>query len=190
MLSDSHCHIDFEVFDQDRTQILQNCLNKNIHKIIVPSVKSANWDKTISLCLKLSLELSLELNLELSLERNSQLLSPALGLHPFFLMEHCQSDIDLLKSYCEQGRVSIIGEIGLDYYKHPQQQRLDRDLQLFYFQEQLKLAQRYSLPVLIHARKSHHEIIQIIKKYSTALKPIKGIIHAFNGSMEQAKEYI
>jgi TatD DNase family protein len=181
MLSDSHCHVDFEVFDKDRNQILQNCLNKNIHRIIVPSIKSSNWDKTVSLCSELNSELNSKFTIH-----NSKLLYPALGLHPYFLSDHCENDIALLKSYCDQGKVSIIGEIGLDYYL----KNLDRGNQLFYFQEQLKIAKKYSLTVLIHARKSHHEIIQNIKKFSTIHYPIKGIIHAFNGSMEQAKEYI
>ena len=62
----------------------------------------------------------------------------------------------------------------------------DRDRQRYYFSEQLQIAKQHQLPVLIHARKSHHEVIQQLK----AVQPLKGIIHAYSGSYEQAREYL
>jgi len=88
----------------------------------------------------------------------------------------------LLESYCKKKELSAIGEIGLDYFV----KQLDKSQQLFYFEQQLHLANKYSLPVIIHARKSHQDILQLLKKYV----PTKGIIHAFNGSEVQAKQYI
>jgi len=174
MLTDTHCHIDFDIFNKDRNNILRNCLSANIHRLIVPSVKSNSWANTLKIC------------------DESSMLTPALGLHPFFLSEHKKTDLVLLEDYCKKDKLSAIGEIGLDYLiiKKESIEYKDRDskksLQLFFFEEQLLLAKRYNLPVLIHARKSHQDIIQLLKKH----KPLKGIIHAFNGSEEQAKQYI
>ncbi|MFK5983981.1 MAG: TatD family hydrolase [Pseudomonadota bacterium] len=168
MFTDTHCHIDFEVFEKDRKQILQNCLKKNIQRIIVPSVRAVVWEKTLEVCRAKS--------------DSTPVMLPALGLHPFFLAEHSEKDINLLEEYAKKTPLKAIGEIGLDFYLKD----LNKDKQVFYFQQQLVIAHKYSLPVLIHARKSHQDIIQLLKKY----RPLTGIIHAFNGSEVQAKEYI
>jgi TatD DNase family protein len=164
VFTDTHCHIDFEIFDHDRNEILKHCQSESIHRIVVPSVKSSNWPGTLKLC------------------SEKLMLVPALGLHPFFLSEHKENDLLLLERYCEKGKLRAIGEIGLDFYL----KELDKQKQLFYFKSQLLLAKKYHLPVLIHARKSHQDVIQLLKKQA----PLKGIIHAFNGSEEQAKQYI
>lgn len=178
MFADTHCHIDFEVFDKDRIKILDNCYKKNIRRIIVPSVRALDWEKNISLCLSLNSQFS---------NVNSQFLTLGLGLHPYFLTEHSEKDLSLLEEYCKKGLINAIGEIGLDYFPVKQElKNLDKKKQCFYFEKQLALAKKYSLPVLIHARKSHQDIIQLLKKYS----PINGIIHAFNGSEVQAKQYL
>jgi len=174
MFTDTHCHIDFDIFNKDRNDILPSCQAANIHRVIVPSVKSNRWENTLRVC------------------NNNPMLTPALGLHPFFLSEHKKNDIALLEDYCKKGKLAVIGEIGLDYLILKQQaidqknKDLNKSLQLFFFEEQLNLAKKYNLPVLIHARKSHQDIIQLLKKQT----PLKGIIHAFNGSEEQAKQYI
>ncbi len=164
MLTDTHCHIDFKIFDKDRDEILKRCQAEDIHRIVVPSVKSSTWSTTLKLC------------------NEHSMLIPALGLHPFFLADHSESDLLLLESFCKKGELRAIGEIGLDFLI----KQLDKSQQLLYFQAQLLLAQKYSLPVLIHARKSHQDVIHLLKKHV----PLKGIIHAFNGSDIQAKQYM
>jgi TatD DNase family protein len=192
MLTDTHCHLDFEVFDKDRSDIIKQCLAVGIERIIVPAVSSDKWEQTLKVCHEYNYQFS---------SSYPQLLIPALGLHPFFLSQHNPADIALLEEYCSRGELKAIGEIGLDYLsvkqqvikqesinKQLNQQPIDlnKPLQQFYFEQQLALAKKYHLPVLIHARKSHQDVIQLLKKYS----PLKGIIHAFNGSEVQAKQYI
>lgn len=165
---DSHCHLDFAVFDNDRSAIIKACREANIEAIIIPGVCRRDWQKILLLC-----------------QKNNMLYS-AVGLHPCFSVEHQVTDLDKLASICADNsttqKISAVGEIGLDFFI----KNSDKKVQHYYFSEQLKIAGQYQLPVLIHARKSHDEVIKYLKENPS----LKGIIHAFSGSYEQAKEYL
>ena len=174
-LVDSHCHLDFSVFDEDRSVILQNCKKRSVQSIIVPGVQAGGWSNLLELC------------------KQELMLYPALGLHPCFMQQHHPDDLLRLEDYCQSGELYAIGEIGLDYRSgHACQKealkkdQTDREQQLFYFSAQLQLAEQYALPVLIHAVKSHQDVLTQVKQYPS----ISGIIHAYSGSYEQAVEYL
>ena len=168
-LIDTHCHLDFPVFDADRTEVLHACREKNIHAIVVPGVCRKDWRRLITLC------------------SQDEMLYPALGLHPCFLDEHHSDDLSQLAQLCETETLMAIGEIGLDFWQVKRSvDNPESNKQRYYFSEQLQIARQYQLPVLIHARKSHDEVIQ----YLQAVQPLKGIVHAFSGSYEQAREYL
>ena len=181
-LIDSHCHLDFPVFDDDRSLILKNCQTHNITAIIVPGVCRKDWQRILTLC------------------HDQQMLFPALGLQPCFTDEHSKEDLDKLAQLCSSESLTAIGEIGLDFFvtnkkvtnkkvtnKKPIKNN-DRDSQRYFFSEQLQIAAQYQLPVLIHARKSHDDVIKYLKH--SASSSLRGIIHAYSGSYEQAKEYL
>jgi len=164
MLIDSHCHIDVEAFNHDREQVISSANDAGIKKIIVPAIKASAWDNQLTICL------------------GNQSLYPALGLHPIFQHEHKESDLKLLEQYVKQYKPIAIGEIGLDFYID----NYDRDAQIYFLQQQLDLAQQEDLPVILHVRKAHDQML-------SCLKPMKlkgGICHAFNGSLQQAEQYI
>jgi TatD DNase family protein len=161
---DTHCHLDDELFNTDREAILARCYALGIHKIVVPSIHRDNWDTVLQLC------------------NQHDALFPALGLHPLFVEKHSPSDIDDLQEYLDNNHVVAIGEIGLDFYNKD----TDRDRQVYFLQQQLQVAEKYQLPVLLHIRKAHNDILTYLKKYRLC----GGIAHAFNGSVEQAREYI
>jgi len=165
-LTDTHCHLNFPVFDHLYDIIIKSCLRKNIGKIIVPAIKAVGWDQLIIFC-----------------QLYPEILYPALGLHPLFINEHNQNDLVLLEELIKKNKPIAIGEIGLDYFD----KTLDKALQQYFFEAQVKLAQKYKLPIIVHARKSHHDILMILKKIKFDQY---GTIHAFNGSLEQAQEYI
>jgi TatD DNase family protein len=166
ILIDTHCHIDFTIFDHHREKIIQDCISSGIQKILVPSVKASTFPEWLT-CIK----------------KYPQVLLPAVGLHPFFIREHCEGDLNTVENLIQTIQPKAIGEIGLDFYD----KTLDSASQYVYFEHQLNLAKQYHLPVLIHARKSHSEILRRLK----ALQFNQGgIIHAFNGSFEEAKSYI
>ena len=164
MLIDSHCHIDFDIFDTDRDALLAECKQHHIARIIVPGVTANRWYKLLSLSAKFSE------------------IEYALGLHPMFMDKHQPTDITLLHDYLEQNQPVAIGEIGLDFY----QAEHDKESQINLFEQRLKLADAFDLPVILHVRKAHNAVLQLLKKHRVK----GGIVHAFSGSEQEAQQYI
>src|SRR5699024_7496682 len=92
-----------------------------------------------------------------------------------------ESDLDYLKSLLGEKKIVGIGEIGLDYHYTKE----NKDKQIWLFEEQLKIAEEFNLPVVIHSRDATMDTINTLKKYK-----VKGIIHCFSGSLETANIYI
>ena len=166
MLIDSHCHIDFCCFDHDRNDVLNSCKKLAVDTIVIPGTEASQWQKQIDLC-----HLYPQLRF-------------ALGLHPYFLKSfeslHLVELSQLLNKY--QDKVLAVGEIGLDTHID-----VDWKLQLQVFEQQLLIAEERMLPVILHHRNSHNELIRTLKakKFTQG-----GIVHAFSGSVEVAKTYI
>jgi len=163
-LIDTHCHLDVTAFDIDREEILQRCGVAGIKKIVVPAIEQSGWSKLIALCQKYPN------------------LYPALGLHPVFIDRHQDAHLALLEKQIEASQPVAIGEIGLDFYLKD----LDKTRQLAFFESQLQIAKASSLPVLLHVRKAHDQTIALLKR----VRVKGGIVHAFNGSAQQAQQYI
>ncbi len=163
-LVDTHCHIDIEAFDADREQVLQRASELGVRHLIVPAIDAAHWEGLIGLC------------------DMRPGLFPALGLHPVSLAAHSADDVAALESMIVKHRPVAVGEIGLDYFVR----ELDRDQQQTLFESQLEVARNIDLPVILHVRKAHDEVIAILKRI-----PVRsGTVHAFNGSLQQAQRYI
>lgn len=163
-LVDTHCHLDLPVFDEDRADVLENCQQLGVSHIVVPGVMAKTWGKLTEIC-----------NL-------SPLLHACYGLHPFYLAQHTDDDIDALKQQIDRCRPIALGEIGLDYFVDG----LDHDHQQSLFDAQLAIAANAALPVLLHVRKSHDAVLTSLRKARVK----GGICHAFNGSLQQAERYI
>ena len=166
---DTHCHLDFPVFDSDRDAVLDACAKNHVTDLVIPAVSQPTWRKTIALCHEHS-------NLHL-----------ALGLHPLFVEQHEPQHLNELDQLITQHNgdtsknVIAVGEIGLDFYlKH-----LDQEKQVVFFTKQLIIAKQHRLPVIIHNRKAHDLCINLLDEH----KIKGGIIHAFNGSLQQAYKY-
>lgn len=161
---DTHCHLDFPEFDHDREEVMVQCDQLGVRYILIPAVDCSNWDRVIGTA---------------SL-RDSYYF--ALGLHPMFMSQHESIHLEQLSNYLEKHQPVAIGEIGLDFYHGDK----DRDTQLQYFEAQLDLAKKYSLPVVLHVRKAHDDVLKLLRKK----KLIGGFVHAFSGSEQQAFQYI
>ena len=136
--------------------------------IIIPGVTAATLAQLISFC---------------SQKTNALNLHYALGLHPVFLDKHSTHHIDQLAKLLKTHKPVAVGEIGLDFFIKD----LDKNKQLILFSKQLELAIEHQLPVILHVRKAHDEIINNLKQHNFAKG---GIVHAFNGSIQQAHHYI
>jgi len=164
-LIDSHCHIDVTDFDADRAEVLAACRARGVGQIVVPAVERNTWDKLLAVC------------------HQNPGLYPALGLHPMYIAQHQDGDLTaLVRALADHPEVVAVGEIGLDFYVAD----LDRERQRTLFEGQLQIAKAAQLPVLLHVRKAHAEVLESLKRF----QPVGGIAHAFNGSMEIAKQYL
>ncbi|MCP1499598.1 TatD DNase family protein [Pseudomonas migulae] len=168
-LIDTHTHLDFPDFDEDRQALLTESRALGVRRIVVLGVYQANWQRVWDLVL------------------SDPDLHAAFGLHPVYLEDHRPEDLhelgDWLTRLAGHHQLCAVGEIGLDYFI----ETLDRERQQTLFDAQLQLAADFNLPALIHVRRSHAAVIATLKRFK--LKRA-GIIHAFAGSKEEAREYI
>ncbi|CAG0998444.1 putative metal-dependent hydrolase YjjV [Methylophilaceae bacterium] len=164
MLIDTHCHLDAAEFDPDRQAVAQSALQQGVGMIVVPAVHRGNFEHVQGLAGEYAH------------------CACALGIHPLYVQDAQPQDLDVLKSLLESGQAVAVGEIGLDFFV----EGYDRERQEYFFIEQLKLAKALDLPVILHVRRS----IDIILKHLRKFKPRGGIAHAFNGSAQQANEFI
>jgi len=105
----------------------------------------------------------------------------AIGIHPEYVDNYTLDDIKFIENNISNKKVIAIGEIGLDYYYTKENKEEQKEL----FEIQLKLAEKYNLPVIVHSRDATLDTINTLKKYK-----VNGLIHSFSGSLETAKEYI
>jgi TatD DNase family protein len=168
--ADSHCHLDLAAFDHDRETVLSDCKRLGIEHVLVPGLSFERMKKL------------------LSLKQEYPQLDICAGFHPYFLNEISQtqwpSQLQSMEKLIEQHRGDIvaIGEFGLDGSLS-----LAMDFQQRVFSDQLYLAKSLGLPVVLHHRQSHNELIRMIKRHKFAGG---GVIHAFSGSKQIAQTYI
>jgi TatD DNase family protein len=163
-LIDTHCHIDVEEFAVDREAVLARSRLAGVTRLVVPAVMAQGWRHLLDLC------------------RREQGLLPALGLHPVYLDRHHDADVEALADWVARERPIAVGEIGLDFFVT----ELDRQRQQRLFEAQLQVARDANLPVILHVRKAHDQVLATLKR----LRVRGGIAHAFNGSLQQAQQYI
>jgi len=163
-LIDTHCHLDVDDFDADRSAILERCRAAGIARIIVPAIHAAGWGKLLELC------------------HQETALYPALGLHPVFIDSHRDVDLMVLEEKLAVEDPLAVGEIGLDYFLT----ELDPQRQQEIFEAQLDIAREARLPVILHVRKAHDQVLAALRR----IRVPGGIAHAFNGSLQQAQQYL
>ncbi len=164
MLIDTHCHLDAAEFDADREVVHAAAVAAGVGRILVPSV-------TVNGIFEAKSKISGYPECAL-----------AYGIHPMYVMQAAESDLAELAAWLERDRPVAIGEIGLDGFVS----NVDPARQEHYFVEQLKLARRFDLPVVLHVRRAIDPILKQLRR----IRVTGGIAHAFNGSRQQADEFI
>ncbi len=168
-LIDTHCHLDFEDFDLDRSLILRQCHALNVTHLVVPGIHAKQWPNLLDLIQKPS----------------PVHLMAALGVHPCFIAGNIKETILLLKNFCltHPQHVIAIGEIGLDFAVSS----IPHEIQIDWFTQQLQLATQLKKPLILHSRKSHDKMCQLMRQFQFKMG---GIIHAFSGSLQQAERFL
>ena len=164
MLIDTHCHLDAAEFDADREAVHAAALAAGVGRIVVPAVAVDSFFKTKTVVARYPGCVA------------------AYGIHPLYVGGARDDDLGVLRDWLQREQPLAIGEIGLDFHVTDS----DRARQEFFFGEQLKLAREFDLPVLLHVRRAVDPVLKHLRR----IRVRGGIAHAFNGSRQQADEFI
>ena len=166
-LIDSHSHFDAGEFDADRADALARARAAGVDAQVLPAVDAGGWPKLRQVC------------------ATHAGLFPAYGLHPMYLASHRPLHLRELGDWIEREKPVAVGECGLDYFV----EGLDADAQQRYFDGQLALAREFDLPVIVHARRAVEAVIASIKRIGRSeAGMLRGVVHSFSGSAEQAAQ--
>jgi TatD DNase family protein len=163
-LVDTHCHLDAAEFDADREAVAAAAAAAGVTGIVVPAVERANFGAVASVC------------------REFAGCAPAYGIHPLYVDRAGPGDLDALREMLAREPAVAVGEIGLDRYVEPR----DDAAQELYFAEQLRIARDFGLPVILHVRRAVDPILKQLRRIGVP----GGIAHSFNGSRQQAEEFL
>ena len=161
---DTHAHLDAPELAHDVDAVREQARAQGVVHCVLPAVERSNWD-----------------SVRLLAHRHGD--SYALGIHPLYTGRAQDEDLELLAHTLQQHRADprlvAVGEIGLDYFVPG----LDAERQQRFYREQLALARRFDLPVILHVRRSADQLLKVLRQ----VKVRGGIAHAFNGSLQQAQ---
>lgn len=161
---DTHCHLDAAEFDADREAVLAAAQAAGVSRIVVPGVAFGAFAR------------------QQQIVADSPLCVAAYGIHPLYVDAAADGDLEQLRCWVDAERPLAIGEIGLDFFVTGS----DIERQTRFFVSQLKLARALDLPVILHVRRAVDAVLRELRR----VRVRGGIAHAFNGSPQQAAEFI
>lgn len=168
---DTHCHLNFKPFKDDWRDVIDRAFDNNTWMINV-----GTDEKTSQRAVEIA-------------ENYNEGVYASLGFHPIYIEDRNKKAEELINEnfYSEMiknSKVTAIGEIGLDYF-HTKDENL-RELQKEVLRRQIKIAKKFSKPIIFHSREATDDLIEIIKEFL----PIQGVIHCFSESWEAARKYL
>ena len=172
---DTHCHLDAAEFSHDVAEVCARARAAGVRHCVLPAVCAGNFEAVQTLAQRFSY-------------------SYALGIHPLAVVGAQEQDLQTLEAELvlrkSDPRLVAVGEIGLDYFVPALQSAAMRERQAFFYRAQLKLARKHDLPVILHVRRSADKLLKYLRELVPADGRWRGIAHAFNGSEQQAAEFI
>jgi len=174
-LFDTHTHFDVPDFDDDREQLAYEAKNVGVEALVLIGFLQSRFDELI------------QTQHFLTQLENAPKSYLAPGLHPFYVEQHQQQHLLDLENILKTQTCIAIGEIGLDTFLKQHKQANIFQKQKDFFSAQIELAQQFDLPILLHIRKSHADVLSILKKHQFKHG---GIAHAFSGGIEEAKAFV
>lgn len=163
-LTDTHCHITCDALYERIEEVLQNAAEHGVTRMFIMCTNFKEYERAEEL------------------RKKEDVFDIALGFHPNDLYAFQEEDYERLEHLLKEHKIDAIGEIGLDYHWDD----VKKEDQKIGFLRQLKLAQKYQRPVLIHMREATKDTLDILRE----VQPITGIMHCFSGSYETAMEAI
>jgi len=172
---DTHVHLDAPEFDADRSAVRQLARDAGVAHCVIPAVERSNFDAVRLLA-------------------HAEGDSYCLGIHPLYVAPAQDADLvaldEALAAHTADPRLVAVGEIGLDYFVPALCKSPLRERQEAIYRQQLKLARKHGLPVVLHVRKSSDRLLKHLREVAGPNGRWQGIAHAFNGSEVQAAEFI
>ena len=179
---DTHCHLDAREFALDGAAVRARARDNSVAHCVMAAVQVANFDAVRLLAHQLGD-------------------SYALGIHPLYVASARDGDLATLDAqlaqYRDDPRLVAVGEIGLDFFVPELRLSPLRERQQFFYLEQLKLARKHALPVILHVRRSADQLLKGLRAVALQAAQVRGteagwrgIVHAYNGSAQQASAFI
>ena len=167
MIIDTHCHLEDEIYNEDREELISSLVLNNVESAFVVGTDLESCRKAIELANKY---------------KN---IYAIIGLYPEYAEQYDQQFEDFLLSCANNSKVVAVGEIGLDYHSLG----FDKDLQKLVLQKQIIVADKLSLPLCIHCRDAFGDILEVLNQNRKYLNN-GGVVHCFGGSIEVANQFI
>lgn len=164
---DTHTHLYLDHFKDDIDDVIQRALSVGVEKFYLPSI-SSKYNESMH-------------DLE---SKFPDRVFCMIGLHPCYVDNKFEQEIEFVKERIKSNKYKAIGEIGIDLFH----EKKYFNQQIIAFEEQIKLALEYDLPIVIHSRESFDEIFEVLKKYKS--DKLRGIFHCFTGNEDQARKII
>ena len=163
---DSHVHIDFKEFDNDRKEVMKRFFDGGGEKMI-----------NVGCDLRSSIR-------SYELAKNNENIFASAGIHPHDADTVDKNSLKKIEELVRHYKVIAVGEIGLDYFRNlsPQEKQIEA------FRSQLELADNHDMPIIIHCRDAYNDLLDILKEYKTS--DWRGVIHCFAASWEIAEEFL
>lgn len=167
MFIDTHSHIYGEEFDADRDDVVRRAIEAGAEHILLPNIDANSVGPMLALC-----------------DDYPDLCRPMMGLHPTELPDDPTPLLDQMERMLATGRFIAVGEVGVDLYWDASR----RDEQMAVFRRQAEWSIRYGLPLVIHSRSAHRELMEVLLPLRHELPG--GIFHCFGGTADEALELL
>ncbi len=162
---DTHIHLGHEQYDVDLQEVIANAKTKGVESVVLIGCDGPSIDRAVDVH-----------------DQYPDFTQLAVGWHPTDVSTWSEDGLAQIKSVIAKYNVVALGEVGLDYYWHPE----EREEQIALFKLQIEMAQELDLPIIIHAREAYEDCYEILKGYA----PIKGVMHSYADEGEKAMRFV
>lgn len=178
LLIDTHTHFDVPEYDKMRESMAQHAHQQGVRHLVLIGLVSASFEQMIAT------------QKQLASLPNAPKAHLAFGLHPLYINEQNEQDLLLLDDYLTSYPNIAISEIGLDTYPEHLREPQIFAKQRRFFCTQIELAKQHQLPILMHIRKSHADVLRILKDQNYKASELGGIAHSFSGGEQEAFAFV
>ena len=163
-LIDTHCHIDNERFDEDIDDVIQRSKDAGVEKIYLPGVDVPGIQKMLDIA-----------------DKYPDYIIPMVGIHPTDVTPNYKEDLGIIREWLGKRKFAAVGEIGVDLYHDKSMIKEQMDA----FEQQIKMALEFNLPINIHVRDAFNEAFEVLESFER--NTVRGAFHCYSGSKEIAE---